>query len=198
VRPRRDRDRWKPYKSGLEHAVAEDMKRKGIEFRYEPETLQYRKRIVKGVCDACGGDKTSQRCTYLPDFVVGYSTVDGRATIYIETKGRLTASDRAKMVAVKRDNPGLDIRFIFGADNKLQKNKNERYSNWAEKHGFPFHVGSDFPVSWTEERQLRGVGGSVQGPVRLEESGVGRSDGHGPTLRRRKHYKRRKGNDSKG
>lgn len=151
MRPRRDRDRWKPYRSGLEYAFAKDLELKKIEFRYEPETIQYRKRVAKGVCDACGGDKTHQRRTYLPDFVVVLKGHSGRGgdTVYIETKGRLTPADRAKMVAVKQDNPELDIRFIFGANNKLNnKNKNERYSDWAEKHGFRYSIGPVYPSEW--------------------------------------------------
>ena len=188
---RRNQLKWKPYKSGLEFAIAEDLKRKGIEFRYEPETIQYRKRVVKGVCDACGGDKTSQRRTYLPDFRI--RTVSSRATveagttdyIYIETKGRLTASDRAKMVAVKQDNPGLDIRFIFGANNKLNKNKNERYEDWAAKHGFPSSTGLSVPDDWVRE-----VGGAV---LRSEgQSNVGLEGTDETRVRRRRYYKRRK------
>lgn len=149
----RRQDKWKPYRSGLEAAFAKDLKDKKIEFRYEPEVIHYRKRVAKGVCDACGGDKTHQRRTYLPDFVIRVRTSghtgEAERLLYIETKGRLTPADRAKMVAVKQDNPELDIRFIFGANNKLNnKNKNERYSDWAEKHGFLYSIGPVYPSAW--------------------------------------------------
>src|SRR5262245_8236536 len=104
------------------------MKEKGVGFRYEAETLAYRRRVVKGICGTCEGNEVYQRHNYLPDFRIG--GLDGHSNFtYIETKGRLTGTDRAKMVAVKQDNPGVDIRFVFGANNKLQKNKNERYSD---------------------------------------------------------------------
>lgn len=166
---RRDwRKKWAPYKSGLEASVAASLKENGIEFRYEPETLKYRKRVVKGVCDACGGDKTSQRCTYRPDFVLRRGDKGDRW--YIEVKGHFSPADRAKMVAVKQDNPELDIRLIFGANNKLRKNNDKRYSEWAVEHGFKYWIGKSVPADWVRE-----VGGTIQTPGRNEGSEV-RSD----------------------
>lgn len=165
--------KWHPYKSGLEAAFARSMKDKGIEFRYEPETLQYRRRVVKGICDTCGGSTVAQRRTYLPDFVLGGIQCgdSNDSKIYIETKGRLTAPDRAKMVAVKQDNPELDIRLVFGANNKVNKNKNERYSDWAERHGFPYHIGADFPPAWLQSSSSVRVNTNPR-PVRGKAKGT--------------------------
>lgn len=159
------RKKWAPYKSGLESSVADSMEEQGIEFRYEPKTFEYRKRVVKGVCDACGGDKTSQRCTYLPDFVVGEQRATG-GRVYIETKGFFAPHDRAKLVAVKQDNPDLDLRLIFGSNNKLNKKKDARYSDWCEQHNFPYYVGKEFPSSWASGLQVD----SNPGPLRDEGS----------------------------
>lgn len=82
--------------------------------------------------------------TYIPDFVV--ERTDG-STLIIEAKGYLRPSDRSKMIAVKERNPTLDIRIVFAYDNKLNKNSNTRYTEWAKKNGFPCAVGK-VPPNW--------------------------------------------------
>lgn len=142
------------YKSVLEAKFAEDLEVKGIGFEYEPETLEYRTRVVRGVCDECNHTKVSQRRTYLPDFVVRRHVERGGVSsglVYIETKGRLASADRTKMVAVKRDHPGLDIRLVFGSNNKLRKGSDKRYSDWASEHGFPFSIGARLCDEWSVE-----------------------------------------------
>ena len=81
---------------------------------------------------------------YTPDFTV--SLKDGRR-IHIECKGWLRPEDRSKMLKVKYQNPSLDIRFVFQADNKLRKGSKTTYTMWAERHGFPSSVGS-IPPEW--------------------------------------------------
>lgn len=80
---------------------------------------------------------------YRPDFII--ERPDGSKT-YIETKGYLRPTDRTKLVAVKRDNPGLDLRIIFACDNKISGSK-MTYSGWAQKYGFPYAVGK-VPKKW--------------------------------------------------
>lgn len=81
---------------------------------------------------------------YIPDLVLCFP--DGRI-LYIEVKGWLRPEDRAKMIAVKRCNPQLDIRFIFASDNKLHSKAKSRYSDWCNKHGFPYSIG-EVPKEW--------------------------------------------------
>ena len=95
-----------------------------------------------------------------PDAVVRYNIptrtaryiVDFRldSGILVESKGRLTAKDRAKMLLVKADNPGLDIRFLFQrANNRITKSpKSLTYGEWATKHGFPWSEGTHIPEEW--------------------------------------------------
>jgi len=83
---------------------------------------------------------------YIPDFTVEFK--DGRI-MYIEAKGWLRSEDRSKMIAVKRANPELDIRILFQNDNKLNKNSKSRYSDWANKNGFPFAL-KNIPEDWLE------------------------------------------------
>lgn len=128
------------YRSGLEEEIADDLLRRGVDFKYEFEKLEYRRKVQSGICDDCAGNKVFQRRTYTPDFRIG--------EVIVESKGRLTATDRGKMLAVKKANPTLDIRFIFASNNKLNKGKDERYSDWADKNGFQYHVGRAVPEEW--------------------------------------------------
>lgn len=52
------------------------------------------------------------------------------------------------MIEFRENHPELDIRFVFFADNKLNKQSNTRYSDWARNNGFKYHVGKVFPDEW--------------------------------------------------
>lgn len=69
---------------------------------------------------------------YTPDFV------NEDESIWYETKGRLTAADRKKMLQVKKHYPDQRIVFVFQApNNKLTKAPNSQtYEQWALKNGF--------------------------------------------------------------
>lgn len=84
---------------------------------------------------------------YIPDFEV---TLKDGTSFFIEVKGYLRPTDRTKMAAVKRDNPEVDIRFIFPKDNKLNKSSPTTYSQWAYKNGFPYYIGTDVPKEWLQ------------------------------------------------
>lgn len=112
-------------RSGFEKEISKLLKRKKVDFRYEPQGFKY----------------TVQR-TYTPDFLIECDD------FWIEAKGLFTSADRTKMLAVKSQHPDLDIRLWFQRDNWLTKKKKQTYSQWAEKHGFPWHVGTDFPKKW--------------------------------------------------
>lgn len=87
---------------------------------------------------------------YNPDFTI---TTKSGNIIYIEAKGlgrAFTYDVRAKMEAVKKNNPELDIRIVFMRDGPLRKGGKMRASDWAEKAGYPFCVGS-IPSDWFEE-----------------------------------------------
>lgn len=78
---------------------------------------------------------------YTPDFPITTPTT----SFYLETKGFFRQADRRKMVAVKKANPTLDIRFLFYPDRK-GKTKPE-YLRWCKKYGFPWAIG-DIPEAW--------------------------------------------------
>lgn len=130
----------KDFRSALEAAVAAQLEHHGIEYGYEQETFEYKKRTPRGLCELCGGTKTFQRKRYLGDFSVSPRTI-------IEVKGYFTAADRAKMLAVRENNPDIRILFLFGADNKLRKSHDKRYSDWCTEHKFEYAIRT-IPKHW--------------------------------------------------
>ena len=107
-----------PYRSNLEREFAKNLKARSVDFGYETEKISYIKEH-----------------TYNPDFVL--EKKDG-GVIYFECKGYFPAADRSKMRAVKKCNPELDIRFIFGDATKKNKGTKQTYGEWADKNGFPY------------------------------------------------------------
>lgn len=83
---------------------------------------------------------------YIPDFKLPNG-------VLVECKGYFDSKSRGKMLRVKAQNPGLDIRFLFQrANNRITKSPNSlMYWQWAEKHGFPWHEGDSIPEEWYEE-----------------------------------------------
>lgn len=124
------RRRTPPLKNLFETAVWRTLKamlsKKGYRLSYETRKFPY-----------------VLRRTYTPDFVL--EKPGGRVT-YIEAKGYLRPSDRAKLLAVVRDND-IDLRILFKQDHTLSKGSRNRYSDWAKKHNIPFAVG-EVPKDW--------------------------------------------------
>jgi hypothetical protein len=113
------------YRSGLEGKVADLLSSLKVKYEYESRKLAY---ILE--------------CNYIPDFLLPNG-------IFLEVKGRLTSEDRRKMIAVKKSNPDLDIRFVFQAPfNKIYKGSKTTYAKWCEKHGFPWTSYQSIPISW--------------------------------------------------
>ena len=85
--------------------------------------------------------------SYKPDFLLPNG-------IIVEIKGRFTAVDRAKHLAIKKQQPELDIRFVFAYDNKLFKASSTRYSVWCDKHGFKYAF-KKVPEEWLKEKKKK-------------------------------------------
>lgn len=117
------------FRSGFEMEVADQMEDEGVEYEYEPEDSKLK--------------WTPKEKTYLPDFRL-------KNKILIETKGRLTALDKQKILAVRSQHPDKDLRVVFAADNKLSPRSKMRYSDWARKNGIPYAIGG-VPREWAEE-----------------------------------------------
>ena len=112
------------YRSGLESKIGEQLKSAGVEWYYEPE-----------------------RIPYIPNQDDVLSKTN-RYGIFIETKGRFLASDRAKHLLIKEQHPDLDIRFVFTNPNqKLYKGSRTTYGQWCKKYGFKY-AKKDIPSEW--------------------------------------------------
>jgi len=80
---------------------------------------------------------------YIPDFDLGNG-------VLVEAKGYFDSKARGKMSRVRKQNPTLDIRFLFQrANNRITKSPNSMmYWQWAEKHRFPWAEGEKIPEKW--------------------------------------------------
>jgi Phage endonuclease I len=113
-------------KSKLEAKVQDQLV--GVDFTYEPYYLHF----------------TKPR-KYLPDFAVVPRT---RNLFLLEVKGYFTSADRSKTLAVKKQHPNIDLRFVFDKDNRLSKKSKTKYSDWCKQHGFLYSLNGIVPKNW--------------------------------------------------
>ena len=134
-------------RSKYETRVGQYLKDRNIQYAYECTSYEYDEPLRKNRarCAECGSTHLLRTGWYTPDFFLG-----GGGNIIIETKGRFTAADRRKMVAVKRDHPDLDIRLLFMRNNKLTKRSHTTYTEWCDQHDYISAVGMP-PDTWLEE-----------------------------------------------
>lgn len=112
------------FRSKFEEQIAKGFDAVGEAYLYESQKISY-----------------TLSSSYIPDFILSNNVI-------IEAKGFLKPTDRRKMLAVKDQNPDLDIRFVFQRNNPLAKGSKHTYLSWAEKHGFPACVWPDIPPDW--------------------------------------------------
>jgi len=119
------KDNEPKFRSKLEERVAALLEQLGISYLYESEKLSY-----------------TIEHNYTPDFILpNYK--------YLETKGYWAASDRRKILAVKRDNPDIDLRMIFQAPyNTISKKSKTTYAQWCDRHEIPWTSYKDIPIDW--------------------------------------------------
>jgi hypothetical protein len=118
------------FRSGFELEFAHYLNKNSIKYEYERDKLEY---IVDPK-------------TYCPDFYL--SEYD----FYIETKGRLTSSDRVKHLYIKKQHPDVDIRFIFtNSRTKLRKGAKSSYAEWCIKYNFRYND-RIIPEDWLKEK----------------------------------------------
>ena len=118
------------YRSGFEDTVASYLKTHKIKFLYEKIKIEWEDLAYR---------------TYTPDFVLNNG-------IIIETKGIFTVVDRRKHLCIKRQHPGLDIRFIFtNSRTKLRKGAKSNYGQWCVKHNFKYYD-RIIPEDWLKEK----------------------------------------------
>ena len=121
------------YRSGLEHKLSTYLKENKCKFSYESIKIEWE--------DLCYR-------TYTPDFILHNG-------IIIETKGRFLTLDRRKHLAIKKQHPNLDIRFVFeNSRKKLRKGAKSSYAEWCIKHGFRYYD-RIIPEDWLKEKKKK-------------------------------------------
>ena len=122
------------WRSGLEEDVAKALTEAGVPFTYEETKIRY--------------IKPASEHQYTPDFVLDNG-------IIVETKGRFLIADRKKHMLIKRQQPHLDIRFVFSNSNqKLNKGSYTTYAQWCVKNGFQYSD-KTIPRDWLLERRRK-------------------------------------------
>mgnify|MGYP000013880519 FL=1 len=118
------------YRSGLEHKLSIYLDEHKVKYDYENIKIEWEDLAYR---------------TYTPDFVLDNG-------IIIETKGRFMAADRRKHIAIKKQHPKLDIRFVFtNSKAKLSKGAKSSYADWCIKHGFRYYD-RIIPEDWLKEK----------------------------------------------
>jgi len=119
------------YRSGLEEAVAEQLKQAGVEAAYEEVKIPY-------VTPA-----TPHK--YCPDFQLPNG-------IFIETKGKFDTADRKKHLLIKEQHPEIEIRFVFSrSKSTISKTSKTTYADWCLKNGF-LYADKWVPEAWLTEK----------------------------------------------
>ena len=117
------------YRSKFELELAKVLMRHKVKFQYESNKFLY----------------IPKPRTYTPDFVLNNG-------IIIETKGMFTAADRRKHIAIKKQHPKLDIRFVFeNSRRKLRKGAKSTYAEWCIKYNFRYYD-RIIPEDWLKEK----------------------------------------------
>jgi len=121
------------YRSGLEDKIADQLNQNGVQVQYESEKIHY--------------SVPESQHTYTPDFKVPTN----KGFFYLETKGRMTVSDRKKHLRIKYLYPSVDLRFVFSnSKQKLYKGSPTTYADWCTKNQFKF-ADKSIPKEWLSE-----------------------------------------------
>ena len=113
------------FRSKLEERISNLFDELGVIYEYESSKVAY----------------TIQH-HYVPDFILPNH-------IHLEAKGYWDAADRRKILAVKKDNPDLDLRMVFQSPfNTISKKSKTTYAKWCEKHDIPWCAFHTIPIDW--------------------------------------------------
>ena len=106
------------------------MRERKVRFKYETLKIEWEDLMYR---------------TYTPDFILSNGLI-------IEVKGRFTSDDRRKHLAIKKQHPNLDIRFVFeSSKRKLSKGAKSTYASWCERHKF-MYADRVIPEDWLKEK----------------------------------------------
>ena len=120
----------KPYRSGLEDRLAQQLENAGVPKVYEKYSIAY--------------EIPATKHHYTPDFILPNG-------IIIEAKGIFEAADRKKHLLIRQQYPNLDIRFVFSnAKTRIGTGAKTTVAEWCEKHGFQY-ASRGIPSRWFKE-----------------------------------------------
>ena len=91
------------FRSRFEAQVALSLEKQEIDFEFEPHKIEFQ----------------PPSRVYIPDFYVPDHN------FYIEVKGRLRQEDRVKHLLVKKQNPEVEVKFLF-ANSRKKSTKDQR------------------------------------------------------------------------
>lgn len=111
----------KKIRNKFEQRIQTQLKRSKVKFEYETERIPY---ILAR--------------HYIPDFIL--ETPLGK--VYVECKGYFRPEHKAKMKAVRKMHPELDLRIVFYRHSKQN-------STWCERNGFRYAI-ENIPKEWLE------------------------------------------------
>lgn len=120
-------------RSKSEVKFSDDLRAHKVHFAYESDRVPY---VI------------TKSKTYIPDFTVRKSN---GAFVFLEVKGWFRSQDRTKLLSVIRSNPGIDLRLVFERNNRLNKDSETTYADWAEKHDIKYTIGLKLPEEWLRE-----------------------------------------------
>jgi hypothetical protein len=125
-----------PFRSKFEQRIAKELDAEGVKYTYETYSYEYQEPLRKNRahCGECGSSQLMRTGWYTPDFFLDNG-------IIIECKGRFTAADRRKHLAVREAHPKERIVMLFMTDNKIHKNSDTRYSDWCMEHSIEYAIG---------------------------------------------------------
>jgi hypothetical protein len=110
------------FRSKFEKKVHDALTARRVKAEYEKDTLPY-----------------SLHLKYKPDWKVGERR-------YLEAKGKFDYTERRKILAVIRDNPGVHIHMLFMRNNRIRKGSDQTYGSWCDDHGISWSVFPDMPI----------------------------------------------------
>ena len=141
---RRGKPRPSGKRSGFEERIAQELDDANIKYEYETLQFEYEEPLRKNLaaCGECGSTNLIRTGWYTPDFILANGWI-------IETKGRFTAQDRRKMLAVKKEHPEYKWAMLFMRDNKIHKRSTTHYSDWCMENDFDFSIG-DLKKEWLQ------------------------------------------------
>jgi hypothetical protein len=102
------------FRSKFEFTFSKELKRLNLFAEYEPDKFKYKQpELIRSYC---------------PDWKI-------RESVYIETKGNFSSSDRKKILWFRESNPDIKIYMLFmRSNNTLSKVSKTKYSDWCDKN----------------------------------------------------------------